>query len=183
MELLFKQVVGLVNYYSLVNCYALGLTGQFRIDFSYIDRVRHNSARMSSFSKFSIFRKFVFVFVSGFIAFTFVFVFKCKSRKGLRGFPTVFIPNHTCRAKHWWKFENDIPVRRCLNSNLGMLRIRLASQCWPSQRLHYCLPKMKNPRRISLSEVSSDFALWGHRTAHVFNSSFVQRHFDRNVDE
>jgi len=61
MELLFKQVVGLVNYYSLVNCYALGATGQFRIDFLYIDLVRHNSVRISLFSKFSIFRKFVFI--------------------------------------------------------------------------------------------------------------------------
>jgi len=78
MELLFKQVVGLVNYYSLVNCYVFGHMGQFRIDFSYIDRVRHNSARISSFSKFSIFRKFVFVFVSGFIAFAFVFVLSRK---------------------------------------------------------------------------------------------------------
>ena len=75
------NVVGLVNCYSLVNCYALGPTGQFHIDFSYIDRVRHNSARISSFSKFSIFRKFVFVFVSDFTAFTFVLVFKCRSRK------------------------------------------------------------------------------------------------------
>ena len=64
------------------------------IDFSYTDRVRHNSARISLFLKFSIFRKFVFVFVSGFTAFAFVFVFKCKSRKRLRGFLTVFFtPN------------------------------------------------------------------------------------------
>ena len=95
MELLFKQVVGLVNYYSLVNCYVFGHMGQFRIDFSYIDRVRHNSARISSFSKFSIFRKFVFVFVSDFSAFAFVFVFKCRSRKRLIVFSTVFIPTLT----------------------------------------------------------------------------------------
>ena len=53
MEVLFKKVVGLVNYYSLINCYALGLSGQYsNIDFLYTDRVRHNSARISSFSKF-----------------------------------------------------------------------------------------------------------------------------------
>jgi hypothetical protein len=34
-----------------------------------------------SFSEFSIFRKFAFVFVSGFTVFAFVFVFKYKSRK------------------------------------------------------------------------------------------------------
>jgi hypothetical protein len=44
---------------------------------------------MGSFSKFSIFRKFAFVFVSGFTVFAFVFVFKYKSRKWLRSFPTV----------------------------------------------------------------------------------------------
>jgi hypothetical protein len=62
----------------------------FCIEFSYTDRVRRNFARMGSFSKFSIFRKFAFVFVSGFTVFAFVFVFKCKSRKWLRSFPTVF---------------------------------------------------------------------------------------------
>jgi hypothetical protein len=31
MEILFKKVVGLVNYYSLVNCYALGPTGQYSV--------------------------------------------------------------------------------------------------------------------------------------------------------
>jgi hypothetical protein len=63
----------------------------FRIEFSYTDRVRHNFARIGSFSKFSIFRKFAFVFISGFTIFAFVFVFKCKSRKRLRSFSTVFI--------------------------------------------------------------------------------------------
>jgi hypothetical protein len=63
----------------------------FRIDFSCTDHIRHNSARSCSFSKFSIFRKFVFVFVSGFTTFTLILVFKCKSRKRLKGFPTVFI--------------------------------------------------------------------------------------------
>ena len=29
MEILSKKVIGLVNYYSLVNCYALGSTGQY----------------------------------------------------------------------------------------------------------------------------------------------------------
>ena len=29
MEILFKKVVGLVSYYVLVNCYALGPTGQY----------------------------------------------------------------------------------------------------------------------------------------------------------
>ena len=29
MEILSKKVIGLVNYYSLVNCYALGFTGQY----------------------------------------------------------------------------------------------------------------------------------------------------------
>ena len=31
MEILFKKVVGLVNYYVLVNCYALGPTGQYSV--------------------------------------------------------------------------------------------------------------------------------------------------------
>ena len=31
MEILFKNVVGLVNYYVLVNCYALGHTGQYSV--------------------------------------------------------------------------------------------------------------------------------------------------------
>jgi hypothetical protein len=61
----------------------------FRIEFSYTDRVRHNFAQIGSFSKFSIFRKFASVFVSGFTVFAFVFVFKYKSRKWLRCFPTV----------------------------------------------------------------------------------------------
>ena len=29
MEILFKKVVGLINYYVLVNCYALDSTGQY----------------------------------------------------------------------------------------------------------------------------------------------------------
>ena len=76
MEILFKKVVGLVNYYVLVNCYALGPRSIFRIDFPYTDCVRYNSARISSFSKFFIFHKFMFVFVSGFTVFVFIFVFK-----------------------------------------------------------------------------------------------------------
>ena len=71
-----------------------GPTSQYFVfDFSYTDRVRHNSARISLFSKLSILCKFVFIFISGFTAFAFVFVFKCKSRKWLKGFPTVFIRN------------------------------------------------------------------------------------------
>ena len=31
MEILFKKVVGLINYYSLVNGYALGPTGQYSV--------------------------------------------------------------------------------------------------------------------------------------------------------
>ena len=31
MEILFKKVVGFVNYYSLVNCYALGPMGQYSV--------------------------------------------------------------------------------------------------------------------------------------------------------
>ena len=31
MEILFKKVVGLVNYYVLVNCYALGSMGQYSV--------------------------------------------------------------------------------------------------------------------------------------------------------
>ena len=31
MEILFKKVVGPVNYYVFVNCYALGPTGQYSI--------------------------------------------------------------------------------------------------------------------------------------------------------
>ena len=31
MEIFSKKVIGLVNYYSLVNCYALGSTGQYFI--------------------------------------------------------------------------------------------------------------------------------------------------------
>jgi hypothetical protein len=48
---------------------------------SYIDRVRYKSARIGSFSEFSIFRKFVFVFVSGFTVFAFVFVFSIIIRR------------------------------------------------------------------------------------------------------
>jgi hypothetical protein len=65
-----------------------------RIEFLYTDRVRHNFARMDSFSKFSIFRKFAFVFVSGFTVFAFIFVFKYKVENGWRvfwPFPTIFI--------------------------------------------------------------------------------------------
>ena len=47
----------------------------FRIEFSYIDRVRHKFVRIGSFSKFSIIRKFAFIFVSDFTVFVFVFVF------------------------------------------------------------------------------------------------------------
>jgi hypothetical protein len=83
----------------------------FRIDFSYTDRVRYNSARISSFFKFSIFRKFVFVFVSDFTAFAFVFVFQCKSRKRLRGFSTVFMASVGGHA-------GDLPRTVLLENNL-----------------------------------------------------------------
>ena len=69
-----------------------GPTSQYFVfDFSYTDRVRYNSARISLFLKFAIFRKFVFIFVSDFTSSVFVFVFKCRSRKRSRGFPTVSI--------------------------------------------------------------------------------------------
>jgi hypothetical protein len=65
--------------HALVNCYALGPTGRYYVfHFSYTDRVQHNSARIGSFSKLSIFRKSAFVFLSGFTVFA--FVFKCRSR-------------------------------------------------------------------------------------------------------
>jgi hypothetical protein len=70
-----------MNLFNIMHC------GSVRIEFSYTDRVRYNSARILSFSKFSIFRKFVFVSVFGLSAFVFVFVFKCKSRKRLRSSP------------------------------------------------------------------------------------------------
>ena len=61
----------------------------FRIEFSYIDRVRHKSVRIGSFSKFLIFRKFAFVFASDFtVSFSFSY-FKCKGRKQFRSFSTV----------------------------------------------------------------------------------------------
>jgi len=66
-----------MNLFNVMHC------GSVRIEFSYTDRVRYNSARIVSFSKFSIFRKFVF----GLSAFVFVFIFKCKSRKRLRSSP------------------------------------------------------------------------------------------------
>jgi hypothetical protein len=50
---------------------ALGLI--FRVDFSYANRVRYNSAWIGSFLKSSIFRKFMFIFASSFITFAFVF--------------------------------------------------------------------------------------------------------------
>jgi hypothetical protein len=65
---------------ALVNCYALGPTTNISYWFLYTDHVRHDSAWISSFSKFSIFHKFVFM--SGFTAFAFVFVFKCRSENG-----------------------------------------------------------------------------------------------------
>jgi len=48
------QLVIVVPGHAFVNCYGLGLTGRysiFCIDFLYIDRVRHNYARISLFSK------------------------------------------------------------------------------------------------------------------------------------
>jgi len=89
LNLIMHLVIVMCMGHALVNCY--GLYGSvFRIEFSYTDRVRHNSARIGSFS---IFHKFVFIFVSGFTIFAFIFVFKCKCRKRLRGFSTVFIPS------------------------------------------------------------------------------------------
>jgi len=84
LNLIMHLVIVMCLGHALVNCY--GLYGSvFRIEFSYTDRVQHNSIQIGSFS---IFCKFVFVFVSGFP----VFVFKCKCRKRFRGSPTVFIP-------------------------------------------------------------------------------------------
>jgi len=40
--------------------------------------------------------------VSGFTAFVFVFVFKCRSRKRFRGFPTVFIPRSDGEEEERW---------------------------------------------------------------------------------
>ena len=76
----------IVHLFNAMHCGSI-----FRIEFSHTDRVRHNSTRFGSFSKFSIFRKFAFIFVSGFTAFTFVFVSKCRSRKQLRRFPTISV--------------------------------------------------------------------------------------------
>ena len=39
MEILFKKVVGLVNYYIFVNCYALGPTGQYSVLIFHISTV------------------------------------------------------------------------------------------------------------------------------------------------
>ena len=73
MEILFKKIVGLVNYYVPVNCYALGPTGQYSILIFRIPTVFDIiPLELVRFSKFLIFRKFVFVFVSGFTAFIFV---------------------------------------------------------------------------------------------------------------
>jgi hypothetical protein len=73
----------------------------FRIDFSYTDRLRHNSAQFGSFSKFSIFHKFAFVFVSGFTAFAFVLVFKCKSIKRFSAVHTPMISSTSMDCRMW----------------------------------------------------------------------------------
>ena len=77
----YMKVVELVNCYApshaLVNCYALGPTGQHSVLVFYTDHARNNSAQISSFLKFLIFRKFVFVSVASLTTFAFVFIFKC----------------------------------------------------------------------------------------------------------
>jgi hypothetical protein len=73
----------------------------FRIEFSYTDRVWHNFARIGSFSKFSIFHKFAFVFIFGFTIFAFVFIFKNKIRKWLRSFFDRFRPFSSLSASAW----------------------------------------------------------------------------------
>ena len=93
-QILFRKVVGLANYYSRTWSYG----SISRIDSSYTDRVRYNSARISSFLKFSIFCKFVFVSMPGFTAFVFVFVLKCRSRRWLKSFPTVWSPSSAMRC-------------------------------------------------------------------------------------
>jgi hypothetical protein len=62
----------------------------FLFCFSYSDRVRHVSDRISSFLNPLIFRKFVFIFVSDLTEFDFVFVFKCESENDIGVIPTEF---------------------------------------------------------------------------------------------
>ena len=99
----------------------------FCIDFSYTDRVRYNFARISSFSKFSIFRKFVFVFMSDFTAFAFVFVFKCRNRKQLRGFSTIFDRFHPYPPVPPILPRDDPPTHTLLGSRLHYHRAYLFS--------------------------------------------------------
>ena len=97
MEIVFKKVVGLINYYSLVNCYA-HFTGQYSVlifriptvlDIIPLELVHfRNSQYPVSSCSFSC---------PPLPLLLFVFVFKCRSRKRLRDFPTVFIPG--CRRE------------------------------------------------------------------------------------
>jgi hypothetical protein len=67
----------------------LGSTGRcFRFTFSYSDRVPHVTDQISSFSNFSISRKFVSV--SDLSEFDFVFIFKCESENNIGVIPTAF---------------------------------------------------------------------------------------------
>jgi hypothetical protein len=83
-----------------VQYYVFGHSLLCVVAFGAADRVRHNSARNGSFPKLSIFRKFVFVFVSGFTAFSFSYS-NIKVENNLEVFrplPTVFIPSSTSHA-------------------------------------------------------------------------------------
>ena len=90
MEILFKKVVGLVNYYVLVNYYALGPTGQYSVlifriptvfDIIPLELVRFwnfwYSVSSCSFSCPALPLSFSFSYS------------KCRSKKRLRGFSTV----------------------------------------------------------------------------------------------
>jgi hypothetical protein len=106
----------------------------FRFEFSYTDNVRYNFARIGSFSKFSIFHKVAFVFVSSFTVFTSVFVFKCKSRKRLRSFPTIFILSCDGSGKGGAAVGLCVAreMRRCGESLEGRRRWRRGSGSSPS---------------------------------------------------
>ena len=76
----------------------------YRIDFLYTDRVRYNSARISSSSKFLIYRKFVFIFVFGFTPLAFNFVFKYISRKRSRVFSDRILLMTACQGQ--WQSDS-----------------------------------------------------------------------------
>ena len=93
MEILFKKVVVLVNYYILVNYYALSPMGQysvliFRIP-TVFDIIPLELVRFRNFLYFISLCSFSCPALPFLFSFSYL---KCRSRKRLRGFTTVFHP-------------------------------------------------------------------------------------------